>query len=210
MAQHIYFRRFRKLNHRYWMSGLLTGTFIGFIPACQLTGREGVANGAQSLYATEVLAAHNDGLEKEGFSIPESLAVRGQYRNLRWVFTRAQPFPLQPINLAMMSLTTLTLEDLSRTQDPYYCAMRWDYGPRTEQGMKFFANRKLIVIAPGQVTRAVVVRAVEWGPPITNDGGIALSPSALSALGVSAGTTVGIAFEASDSEPTGPVVLGAQ
>jgi hypothetical protein len=210
MNKGTYYRRFRELNHRYWMSGLLVGTFVGFIPACKLTTPEGVANGPQSLYATEVLASHNGGIEKSGFKIPESLGIKGQYRNLQWIFTRAQPFPLQPARIGQAQLTTLTAEDLVRTQDPYYCAMRWDYGNRPELGMKFFANRKLILIAPGKVTRAIVVRAVEWGPPITNDGGIALSQAALSALGINAGSNVGIAFEASDSELTGPVVLGAQ
>lgn len=210
MAATLYYRRFRELNHRFWMGGLLTGTFLGFAPACKLTHEEGVANGTQSLYATEVLAAHNNGTEKSGFKIPESLAVKGQYRNLNWIFTRAQPFVLTPLTTNSLTLTSLTLEDLNRTQDPYYCAMRWDYGQRPEIGMKFFANRKFIVIAPGQPTRAIVARAVDWGPPITNDGGIALSAAAMSALGIKAGSTVGIAFEASASEATGPLVLGIQ
>ena len=188
----------------------MVGTFLGFAPACKLTEPEGVANGTQSLHATEVLASHNDGLEKSGFKIPETLAVKGQYRNLRWMFTRAQPYVLPALTTSPISLTSLTFEDLTRTQDPYYCAMRWDYGQRSELGMKFFANRKFIIIHPGQVTRAVVVRAVDWGPPITHDGGLALSPAAMSALGIKAGTTVGIAFEASDSETTGPIILGAQ
>ncbi|NBO37962.1 hypothetical protein EBU99_05200 [bacterium] len=210
MNQPVYFRRFRKLNHRYWMSGLLVGTFIGFTPACKFTGPEGVAGGPQSLYANDVLSSHNGGIEKSGFKIPESLSVPGEYRNLKWMFTRAQAYSLPPINNNQINLTSLTLEDLNRTQDPYYCAMRWDYGTRPEQGMKFFAGRKLIVIAHGQVTRAVVVRVVDWGPAVTSDGGIALSQSTLAALGIAPGNTVGVAFENSDSERTGPVVLGVQ
>jgi len=210
MSPTTYYRRFRKMNHRFWMCGLLVGTFIGFIPACKFTGPEGVAKNTQSLYASEVLAAHNGGIEKSGFRIPETFGVKGQYKNLNWIFTNAQPFPLYPPKAGELSLTTLTVEDLSRTQDPYYCAMRWDYGQRPELGIKFFANRKLILIAPGKVVRAVVVRVVEWGPPITTDGGIALSQAALSALGITPGSNVGVAFEASDSERTGPVVLGVQ
>lgn len=210
MSPTTYYRRFRKLHHRYWMAGLMLGSFVGFMPACKITGREGVANGTQSLYASEVLAAHNGGIERSGFRIPETFGVKGQYRSLNWIFTKAQPFPLYAPQNGELALTSLTVEDLSRTQDPYYCAMRWDYGQRPELGMKFFANRKLILIAPGKVMRAVVVRVVEWGPPITTDGGIALSQAALSALGITSGSTVGVAFEASDSEKTGPVVLGVQ
>lgn len=210
MMQTLRFRRFRTLGHRYWMAGLLTGSLMGVLPACRWTPPEGIANGAQSLRAVDVLAAHNGGLEKSGFRIPETLATRGQFKNLEWIFTRAEAYPLLGAQRSGALLSSLTSEDLTRTQDPYYIAMRWDYGPRPEIGMKFFANRKLVLINPGPITRAVVVRVVDWGPPITSEGGIMLSPAAMSALGVVAGTTVGIAFEASDSEPTGPIVLGAQ
>lgn len=210
MTQIVRFRRFRKLHHRFWMGGLLTGAIISVLPACRWTPAEGIANGTQSLLANDVLAAHNAGIEKSSFRIPEVLAVKGQFRNLNWVFTRSEGYPLQGFQRNVSVLSSLTAEDLSRTQDPYFCAMRWDYGARPEAGMKFFANRKLIVITPTQITRAVVVRVVDWGPPITSEGGIMLSQAALSALGISAGATVGIAFESSESEPTGPVVLGAQ
>jgi hypothetical protein len=179
-------------------------------PACKWTGPEGVANGTQSLYANEVLASHNSGIEESGFRIPESLGVAGRYRQLDWIFTRGQTFPLPATTSGQLNLTSLTYEDLSRTQDPYYCAMRWDYGTRPELGRKFFANRKLILIASGAQLRAVVVRIVDWGPPVTSEGGIALSPATLSALGITSGEIVGIAFEANDSEKTGPVVLGIQ
>jgi hypothetical protein len=212
MSQAVKFRRFRKMHHRYWMGGLLTGVFIGMMPACRWTPPEGIANGTQSLQANDVLADHNDGIEKSGYKIPETLAVRGQFRNQTWIFTRAETYPVRGLQLesGRPNLSSLTAEDLSRTQDPYYCAMRWDYGTRTEAGMKFFANRKLVIVTPKQVARAVVVRVVDWGPPVTSEGGIMLSQAALSALGIAPGTTVGVAFEASDSEPTGPVVLGAQ
>jgi hypothetical protein len=180
------------------------------IPACKLTGPEGVANGTQSLYASEVLASHNSGIEKSGFRIPESLGLAGRFRNLDWIFTRAEHFALPAATAGQSNFTALTYEDLSRTQDPYYCAMRWDYGNRPEVGRKFFSNRKLIVISSGSLLRAVVVRVVDWGPPVTSAGGIALSRETLSALGMTNGDSVGVAFEASDSEKTGPVVLGVQ
>lgn len=210
MSQPNRFRRFRKLHHRYWMGGLFTGVLIGLLPACKWTPPQGIANGTQSLQADDVLADHHDGLEKSGFRIPETLAVRGQFRDLDWVFTRAVAYPLPGLNRGALQLSSLTAEDLSRTQDPYYCAMRWDYGSRSEAGMRFFANRRLILITPTQIVRAVVVRVVDWGPPISSEGGIMLSQAAMSALGISPGATVGVAFDSDDKADTGPLVLGRQ
>ncbi len=205
------FRRFRTLHHRFWMIGLLLGTISGLSVACKFTGPEGVANGTQSLYATEVLAAHHGGLEMSGYAIPQSNAEVLSFRNLSWVFTQSQPFVLPPASTSQIYLTSLTSEDLNRTQDPYYCAMRWDYGDRPSVGMKFFGNRKLVLVAhSGSKTRAVVARIVEWGPPISTAGGIALSAATLSALGINPGDKVGVAFEANSAEITGPVVLGVQ
>lgn len=205
------FRRFRTLHHRFWMSGLLLGTLSGLSIACKFTGPEGIANGTQSLYASEVLASHHGGLEVAGYSIPHLPEEILNFRNLNWVFTQSQPFVLPPASASQIYLTSLTAEDLLRTQDPYYCAMRWDYGDRPSVGMKFFANKKLILVSHGKAkTRAVVARVVEWGPPVSAAGGIALSAATMSALGISPGDRVGIAFEANSSEPTGPVVLGVQ
>lgn len=205
------FRRFRTLHHRFWMSGLMIGTLSGLGIACKFTGPEGVANGTQSLYATEVLASHHGGLEVAGYEIPQTNGEVLSYRGLSWLFTQSQPFVLPPASASQIYLTSLTSEDLLRTQDPYYCAMRWDYGERPSVGMKFFANRKLILVAQsGSKTRAVVARIVEWGPPVNTSGGIALSAATLSALGINPGEKVGIAFEANSAEPTGPVVLGVQ
>lgn len=192
------------------MSGLIAGLLFSLIPACQLTPREGVANGAQSLRANDVLADHHGGVEKNGFKIPESIATPGQLRDLNWVFTSATFYPLIGLDGGKTALTSLTTEDLTRTQDPYFCAMRWNYGPRPEAGMTFFANRRLLLVTLGQKTRAVVARVVDWGPPMSSEGGIMLSQATFSALGISPGTTIGVAFEENDSEETGPLVLGAQ
>jgi hypothetical protein len=204
------FRRFRKFHHRYWMGGLLVGIFIGLLPACKWTPPGGIANGTQSLQANDVLAEHNAGLMMDGFGIPDILAVRGQLRNLNWMFTRAQTYPLPGAGNGVLRLSSLTAEDLSRTQDPYYCAMRWDYGARPNTGMKFFSNRRLVIISPEEVVRAVVVRVVDWGPPAGSEGGIMLSQAALSALGISAGSTVGVAFDSDNDAVTGPLILGRQ
>lgn len=205
------FRKFRTLHHRFWMTGLLLGTLSGLSIACKFTGPEGVANGTQSLYASEVLASHHGGLEISGYEIPQMNAEILNFRNLNWVSTQSQPFVLPPASSSQIYLTSLTSEDLLRTQDPYYCAMRWDYGDRPTVGMKFFANRKLVLVAnSGSKTRAVVARIVEWGPPINTAGGIALSAATLSALGIKPGDKVGIAFETNNSEITGPIVLGVQ
>jgi hypothetical protein len=193
------------------MCGLLLGTLSGLSIACKFTGPEGIANGTQSLYASEVLASHHGGLETSGYEIPRLNGETLNFRNLSWVFTQSQPFVLPPANSSQIHLTSLTSEDLLRTQDPYYCAMRWNYGDRPSVGMKFFANRRLLLVTQiGSKTRAVVARIVEWGPPVNTVGGIALSAATLSALGISPGDKVGVAFEANNTDVTGPIVLGVQ
>jgi hypothetical protein len=204
------FRRFRALHHRAWMGGVLAGLLLSLIPACRWTPAQGIGNGTQSLTASDVIASHYGGLVRGGFKIPDSSSSLGTLKNLTWVFTHAEGYPLQGFSFGQTPLSSLTSEDLSRTQDPYFCAMRWDYGTYPEAGMKFFAHRKLFVISPTATLRAVVVRIVDWGPPHSSRGGIMLSKAALAALGIEPGSPVGVAFEADSNTDTGPVFLGAQ
>jgi hypothetical protein len=76
------------------------------------------------------------------------------------------------------ALTGERLRDLK--DDDYYCAMRWCYPP---QGRSFWANRRLLVINPIN-QKAVVVRAIDWGPHTKTGRTIDLSPKCLSVLGL--------------------------
>lgn len=86
----------------------------------------------------------------------------------------------------------------------FYCAMRWDYhvlGKSIGEGQRWWANKKLLVTNPASGV-AVVVRAVDYGPPESTGLAIALSPGAAEALGVNVGDEVEITF-ADPRQPTG-------
>ena len=86
----------------------------------------------------------------------------------------------------------------------FYCAMRWDYhvlGKSIGEGQRWWANKKLLVTNPASGV-AVVVRAVDYGPPESTDLAIAISPGAAEALGVNVGDEVEITF-ADPRQPTG-------
>jgi hypothetical protein len=88
----------------------------------------------------------------------------------------------------------------------FYCAMRWDYhvlGKSIGEGQRWWANKKLLVTNPANGS-AVVVRAVDFGPPESTGLAIAVSPGAADALGVNVGDDVEIAF-ADPRMPTGAV-----
>ncbi|MFL6212999.1 MAG: hypothetical protein ACJ74J_03795 [Blastocatellia bacterium] len=88
----------------------------------------------------------------------------------------------------------------------FYCAMRWDYhvlGKSIGEGQRWWANKKLLVTNPANGA-AVVVRAVDYGPPESTGLVIAVSPGAADALGVNVGDEVEIAF-ADPRMPTGAV-----
>jgi len=72
----------------------------------------------------------------------------------------------------------LTLE-LARnlSEDDYYAAMRWDYRGRKA----FWVNRHLLVINPAN-DRAVIVRAIDWGPNTFTKRILDLSPKTLKYL----------------------------
>ena len=95
-----------------------------------------------------------------------------------------------------------------RTLKPesFYCAMRWDYHllhKSPEEGKRWWANRKLLV-TNSKTGKAVVVRAVDYGPHENTGLDIGISPGAAEALGVEVGDEVDIAF-ADQKAPQGPV-----
>ena len=95
-----------------------------------------------------------------------------------------------------------------RTLKPesFYCAMRWDYHllhKSPEEGKRWWANKKLLV-TNSKTGKAVVVRAVDYGPHENTGLDIGISPGAAEALGVEIGDEVDIAF-ADQKAPQGPV-----
>jgi hypothetical protein len=95
-----------------------------------------------------------------------------------------------------------------RTLKPegFYCAMRWDYHllhKSPEEGKRWWANKKLLV-TNSKTGKAVVVRAVDYGPHENTGLDIGISPGAAEALGVEVGDEVDIAF-ADQKAPQGPV-----
>lgn len=82
---------------------------------------------------------------------------------------------------------SLTGEPLRKLGEPpfddkkhkYYCAMRFSFTPN---GKNFWANQKILVINPIN-QRAIVVRAIDWGPNTSTKRVIDLSKQALDELG---------------------------
>src|SRR5215831_3678597 len=88
----------------------------------------------------------------------------------------------------------------------FYCAMRWDYRQEhksTEEGKRWWANKKLLVANPVN-GKSVVVRAVDYGPHESTGLTVAISPGAAEALGINSGDEVLVAF-ADPKAPTGAV-----
>lgn len=95
---------------------------------------------------------------------------------------------------------TLTGEILRKlSKDDYYCAMRWSYSPN---GKRFWANQRILVINPIN-QKAVIVRAIDWGPNTTTERIIDLSPKALKDLGADTDDDVLCAFAQPNSQPVG-------
>jgi len=87
----------------------------------------------------------------------------------------------------------------------YYCAMRWEYRQKhmsAEEGKRWWANKKILVINPAN-NKAVVVRAVDYGPHETTGLTIGISPGAAEAIGIEPGQEVTVAF-ADEKAQLGP------
>jgi len=86
------------------------------------------------------------------------------------------------------ALTNEVLKALD--ENDFYCAMRWSFSPNDKS---FWANRRLLVINPIN-RKAIIVRAVDWGPNTSTGRTIDLSPKALSILSVATDDEVICAF----------------
>ncbi len=86
------------------------------------------------------------------------------------------------------ALTGEVLRDLDGND--FYCAMRWAFKPNDKA---FWANRRILVINPIK-RKAIIVRAVDWGPNTSTGRTIDLSPKAMAALSVGTDEEVICAF----------------
>jgi hypothetical protein len=99
------------------------------------------------------------------------------------------------------ALTGEILRQLS--SDDYYCAMRWNY-----RGNKsFWTNRHLLVVNSDN-GKAVIVRAIDWGPNTSTGRILDLSPKTLDYLSVETDDFLMCAFANTDNNTrkVGPVV----
>lgn len=97
---------------------------------------------------------------------------------------------------------SLTGENLKKLpENDYYCAMRWSFSPN---GTRFWANQRILVINPLN-QKAVIVRAIDWGPNTSTKRILDLSPKALEDLSAETDDDLLVAFAQPNSQPVGPV-----
>lgn len=87
----------------------------------------------------------------------------------------------------------------------FYCAMRWNYHVEhltPEEVKRWWANKKILV-TNAKNGKAVIVRAVDYGPHEKTGLDISISPGAATALGADVGEEVDIAL-ADPKSPLGP------
>lgn len=97
---------------------------------------------------------------------------------------------------------SLTGEVLRQLHDlDYYCAMRWSFSPN---GKSFWSNQRLLVVNPVN-QKAVIVRAIDWGPNTSTKRVIDLSFKALQDLDADTDDDLLVSFATPNSQPVGPV-----
>lgn len=103
-------------------------------------------------------------------------------------------------SVSLDEMGALTGEILRSLQsNDYYCSMRWSYSPN---GKSFWANRRLLVINPIN-QKAIIARAIDWGPNTSTDRILGLSPQALKDLDVETDYDLLCSFAKPDSHPVG-------
>ncbi len=87
----------------------------------------------------------------------------------------------------------------------FYCAMRWNYHVEhltPEEVKRWWANKKILVTNTKN-GKAVIVRAVDYGPHEKTGLDISISPGAATAIGAEVGDEVDISL-ADPKSPLGP------
>ncbi|MGK7928308.1 MAG: peptidoglycan-binding protein, partial [Spirulina sp.] len=86
-------------------------------------------------------------------------------------------------------------------KDDRYCAMRWNYfGQDGRKNKAFWRDRPILVVNPTN-DRAVIVRAIDWGPHIKTGRILDLSPGAMKDLGIKTDDEVLCAFARAKTDP---------
>ncbi|MGF1497193.1 MAG: hypothetical protein ACFB8W_10270 [Elainellaceae cyanobacterium] len=101
---------------------------------------------------------------------------------------------------ATAALTCERLRDLNGAED-YFCAMRWGFEPN---GRQFWSNKRILIVNPVN-RKAVVARAVDWGPPSRTGRILNVSRNTLVALEAATDDDLLVALAKSDNQAIGPV-----
>jgi len=156
------------------------------------------------------------GLERDGSQIPrgavnnlmvggqETLGSVVQFEGQAFVKGKVSWFGGSKDTGALDTDTvTLTGDRLKTLDNPndYYCAMRWSFEPN---GRRFWANQRLLVVNPGN-QKAVLVRAIDWGPAIKTGRILNVSQNTLAALEATTDDELLIAFAKPDAPAIGPI-----
>lgn len=85
--------------------------------------------------------------------------------------------------------------------DDYYCAMRWSYEPN---GKDFWKNKRILIV--NEINqKAVVARAIDWGPHPSTERIIDVSPKTLDALSAKTDDVLLCAFADPQDQSLGPI-----
>lgn len=156
------------------------------------------------------------GIEQEGAPIPqialpnptlggnEPLGRVVDFEGLKWVQGKVSWFGGSgDTTLVDNDTAALTCEPLRSLNAPndYYCAMRWSFEPN---GRRFWANRRILLLN-GANRKAVVARAVDWGPAVRSGRMIQVSRNTLEALGSAVDSEILVAFAQPGDRPLGPL-----
>jgi hypothetical protein len=88
------------------------------------------------------------------------------------------------------SKTDLTDESVASLSDfDFFCAMRWNFKGNKE----FWMNQPILIVNPNN-EKAVVVRAIDWGPDIKTERTIDVSKTTLSELGADTDDNLLVSF----------------
>jgi len=156
------------------------------------------------------------GLERDGSQLPRNgagnLTVGGQEPLGSVVQFEGQTFVKGKVSWFGGSQDTgavdadtavLTGDRLKSLNDPkdYYCAMRWSFEPN---GRRFWANQRILLVNPVN-QKAVLVRAIDWGPAVKTGRILNVSQNTLTALEAKTDDELLIAFAKPGNPAIGPL-----
>ncbi|MEB3357424.1 MAG: hypothetical protein VKK04_11920 [Synechococcales bacterium] len=156
------------------------------------------------------------GIEENGSTIPynaitnpvgagqETLGTLMQFEGLEFVRGKVSWFGGSgDTGQAADATTALTCERIRdlNAPDDYFCGMRWGFEPN---GRQFWINKRILIVNPAN-RKAVVARAVDWGPPSRTGRILNVSRNTLTALEAVTDNDLLVALAKSDNPSLGPL-----